>query len=228
MLIDLGPLRRNRDYRALYVGQFVSLVGSMITYVAIPTRSPLLAPRSPSGCSAPRSWCSLLVAALLGSATADALAAASCCSAPSCCRPLLRRARPQCRAAEPSVGALFVAAGAMSALNGFHRPALEAMTPRLVSRDEIPAVAALASLRGNLGLIAGPALGSLHRRLRHAAAYVIDAATFAISMAAVATIRAMPAAAGRPARGWAPSPRGCATRQPGRSSSAPTSSTWWR
>ncbi|MGZ3693128.1 MAG: MFS transporter, partial [Bdellovibrionota bacterium] len=36
MLIDLGPIKKNRDYRLLFVSQAVSLFGSMITYVAIP------------------------------------------------------------------------------------------------------------------------------------------------------------------------------------------------
>ena len=35
MLIDLSPLRR-RDFRLLFVGQTVSFVGSMVTYVAVP------------------------------------------------------------------------------------------------------------------------------------------------------------------------------------------------
>jgi len=37
----------------------------------------------------------------------------------------------------------FVVAAAMSMVNGFHRPALESMTPRLVEPHELPAVAAL-------------------------------------------------------------------------------------
>ena len=36
MLLDLAPLRRHRDFRLLFVGQFVSFFGSMITYVAVP------------------------------------------------------------------------------------------------------------------------------------------------------------------------------------------------
>src|ERR1043165_8706751 len=36
MLLDLTPLRRHRDFRLLFVGQFVSFFGSMITYVAVP------------------------------------------------------------------------------------------------------------------------------------------------------------------------------------------------
>jgi len=34
--MDLRPLRRHRDYRALYAAQFVSFLGSMVTYVALP------------------------------------------------------------------------------------------------------------------------------------------------------------------------------------------------
>src|SRR2546425_8997118 len=33
---DLRPLRRHRDYRLLRLGQSVSLLGSMVTYVAVP------------------------------------------------------------------------------------------------------------------------------------------------------------------------------------------------
>src|SRR5689334_15621085 len=33
---DLRPLRRHREYRLLTVGQSVSFLGSMVTYVAVP------------------------------------------------------------------------------------------------------------------------------------------------------------------------------------------------
>ena len=46
----------------------------------------------------------------------------------------------------------------MSAAEGLQRPPLEAMLPRLVPREELPAVSALEGLRGNVGQIAGPAL----------------------------------------------------------------------
>ena len=36
MLLDLSPLRRHREYRLLYIGQSVSLIGSMMTQVAVP------------------------------------------------------------------------------------------------------------------------------------------------------------------------------------------------
>ena len=36
LLLDVGPLRRHRDFRLLWLGQAVTFLGSMITYVAIP------------------------------------------------------------------------------------------------------------------------------------------------------------------------------------------------
>jgi MFS family permease len=61
----------------------------------------------------------------------------------------------------PSLAACFVLAAIASGVSGFHRPALEALTPRLVERDELRAVSALSSIRGNVAAIGGPALGGL-------------------------------------------------------------------
>src|SRR4051812_19336790 len=38
MLLDLGPLRRHRDFRLLFAGQFVSAIGNFMTYVALPVQ----------------------------------------------------------------------------------------------------------------------------------------------------------------------------------------------
>jgi MFS family permease len=199
MLIDLGPLRRNRDFRALYVGQFVSFIGTMVTYMVIPYQVYALTQSSLAvGMLSTVQLVPLLLFGLFGGATADALdrrklllgseALLAVCSAALAINAFLPR---------PGVWVPFVAAGAMAALNGFHRPALEAMTPRLVARDEIPAVAALTSLRGSIGMIAGPALGgALIAAFGIGVAYVVDVVTFVVAMAAVATIRAMPPAEG--------------------------------
>jgi hypothetical protein len=37
--VDLTPLRRSRDFRRLWFGSAISLLGSMLTTVAIRTRS---------------------------------------------------------------------------------------------------------------------------------------------------------------------------------------------
>jgi len=206
MFLDLGPLRRHRDFRALYFGQFVSFIGSMITYVAIPFQVYQLTQSSFAvGMVSTVSLVPLLLAALFGGATADAMDRRKLligsellllvCSISLAINAALPR---------PSIAVPFVVAGLMSALNGFHRPALEAMTPRLVDRDEIPAAATLSSVRGNIGMIAGPALGgACIATLGMPAAYAIDAATFALCAAAVASMKAMPAAEGAPPPGLA-------------------------
>jgi MFS family permease len=95
----------------------------------------------------------------------------------------------------PSVPLLFVLAGLMSAISGFHSPALESLTPRLVNTADLPAVSALAALRGSTAAIAGPAVAGLciaHFGMPFT--FGIDAATYALSLVALWSIRSMPAA----------------------------------
>jgi len=49
----------------------------------------------------------------------------------------------------------------MTGLDALQRPSLDALLPRLVEHDELPAAGALSSLRTNMGMIAGPALGGV-------------------------------------------------------------------
>jgi MFS family permease len=89
----------------------------------------------------------------------------------------------------------------MSACNGFHRPALDAMTPRLVDREDLTAVSALNSFRFSVSAIGGPALGGVcMARLGYPMTYMIDVLSFLISLVSLAAIRRMPPAdeAGRP------------------------------
>lgn len=158
-LIDLSPLKRHRDFRLLYIGQTLSFLGSMLTYVAVPyqvfelTHSSLWV-----GLLGTVQLVPLLVAGLFGGALADAvgrrrmLILSELVMACAGLGMLVNAALPQ-----PSVAALFTLSAVMSGVNGFHQPALDAMTPRLVDRDDLPAAAALGSLRFNIGAIGGPA-----------------------------------------------------------------------
>jgi hypothetical protein len=94
----------------------------------------------------------------------------------------------------PSLAVIFAVTAFMSAVNGFHRPALESMTPLLVATEELPATAALTSLRSTAGAIAGPALGGLCiATLGLPVAYVIDVASFLLSVIALVGMSSMPA-----------------------------------
>ena len=93
----------------------------------------------------------------------------------------------------PRLRLLYVAAGAMAAVNGLQEPSLNAMLPRLVDVDELPAASALQSFKGNVSMIAGPALGgALLATVGLAGTYAIDVATFLVSFVALTAMRPMP------------------------------------
>jgi MFS family permease len=200
MILDISPLLKNRDYRLLYIGQLVSAFGSMITYVAVPKQVWDLTHSSFAvGMLGAVQLVPLLLFALWGGAYADSmdrrklLVVSEVFMALGMLVLAVNTLLPQ-----PSIILIFLISGTMSALNGFHRPALDALTPRLVDREDLKAVSALGSLRFSLSAIAGPALGGLLiATFGMVSTYAIDVATYLISLVALAAIRRMPPPEGR-------------------------------
>src|SRR6185295_8810507 len=139
MILDITPLRKYRDFRLLYTGQLVSLFGSMVTFVAVPVQVYNLTQSSfIVGLLGTVQLVPLLIFALLGGAFADSMdrrrllvvseILLALGSAVLCVNALVRH---------PSVILIFAVTASMSALNGFHRPALDAITPRLVKREDL-------------------------------------------------------------------------------------------
>jgi MFS family permease len=193
--IDAGPLRRHRDFRLLFLGQATTFFGSMITYVAIPfqvydlTGSSLLV-----GLLGLAELAPLLVTSFLGGALADAidrrrLVLITELSLLATTGVLLANSV----LGEPHLWVLFLVAAVMAGLDGLQRPPLEALTPRLVERHELTAAAALDSLRSTLGMVAGPAVGGvLIAAFGLPWTYAVDLATFGVSLACLAAMRAVP------------------------------------
>jgi MFS family permease len=193
--IDFGPLRRRRDFRLLFVGQAVSLFGSEITFVALPYQAYHLTGSSlVVGLLSLAELVPLLGAAFIGGALADAFdrrrmmqltelsfAAASLVLVANALLP------------HPHLWVLFAVSVVQATLNGLQRPSLDALTPRLVEREELMAAGALTSFRMTLGGIAGPALGGvLLATVGLATTYAVDTATFVLSLAALRMMRAVP------------------------------------
>jgi MFS family permease len=198
MLLDLSPLRRHRDFRLLFCGQFVSLFGSMLTYVSVQYQVYELTHSSfVVGMLGVAQLVPLLLFGLWGGAYADAMDRRRLLIGAEALLTLVSGGLAvNALLPHPSVTAVFVLTALMSAVNGFHRPTLEAMSPRLVDFDELPATAALTSLRGSMGTIAGPALaGFCLSRLGIGMTYLIDVVTFLLSLLALAGMAAMPPAA---------------------------------
>ncbi|MDQ3011780.1 MAG: MFS transporter, partial [Acidobacteriota bacterium] len=192
--IDLSPLKASRDYRLLFLGQFVSAFGSSISYVVLPwqmyqlTKSTLAVAMISLAEFVP-----MFVMAFVGGALADfidrrRLIVIAEIGLTICCGLLVANAL----LAQPRAWVLVVVAALFAALNGVHRPALEALTPRLVAPELMSAVAALGMFRWSFSFIVGPALAGLIAASFGAAfAFTLDAATFIISIIALLLIRSV-------------------------------------
>lgn len=197
--VDRAPLR-HREYRLLFFSGGVSLFGSMMTQtVAVPFQVYHLTHSSLAvGLLGLVEVGPILLLAFLGGALADAhdrrrlvqltelaLAAISLVL-------LLNTLLPQ-----PQLWLLYAAVAAMAGLDALQRPSLDALLPRLVARDELPAAGALGSLRSTVAMVAGPALaGLLIATLGLTETYGIDLITFLLSLAALFRMRAVPPPAG--------------------------------
>jgi MFS family permease len=193
--IDLGPLRTSRDFRLVFTAAGISSFGSFITYVTIPfqvaaiTDDPLMV-----GLLGVCELVPLLVMAFVGGALADyvdrrLLVLGGELALAALCGVLMVNAL----SAEPHLWLLYLVAAAAAAMDGLQRPAMEAMTPRLVTPEQIPAAGALNGLRMNTAQLAGPALaGVLIASVDLAWVYAFDLLTFAVSLACLAAVRAVP------------------------------------
>ncbi|GIF19818.1 MFS family permease [Actinoplanes tereljensis] len=203
--MDLSPLK-HRDFRLVFAGGTISGFGSFITYVTIPyqvaklTDDPVMV--------ALLGVCELvplLVMAFVGGALADYLD-----------RRLLVRGGEFALAAltgvllinalsdKPHLWLLYVIAALAASVDGLQRPALEAMIPRLVEPEELPAVMAINSLGFQIAQLGGPALaGLLISAVDLAWVYAFDLLTFAVSLTCLTMVRAVPPppAADRPSIG---------------------------
>src|SRR6202048_3906348 len=194
-VVDITPLRRHRDFRLLFIGRLVSFFGSMITVVAFPyqvyqlTHNLLLV-----GLLGVLEFVAILIFAMLGGALADArdrrsLVLRTEAALMGCSLILAGNAA----VANPQVWVLFVIAVVWGVLDAVQRPSLDAMLPRLVDRDELPAAAALNGLRSTLGQILGPALGGvLLATIGLPFTYMVDVATFVVGLACLWLMRAVP------------------------------------
>src|SRR5215210_2024830 len=155
LALDLTPLRESREFRLLFAGRSVSFFGSMLTFVALPWQVYRLTGSTlASGLLGVAEFVSVFLMAFVGGALADAVDR----------RRMVRLTEALLAAgtlllvfnsllAEPRVWVLFLCAALFAALNGLQRPSLDALIPRLVAAEQLPAALALRSLSGTVSMI---------------------------------------------------------------------------
>lgn len=188
MLINISPLRKYKDYRLLFFGQLISFLGSMVSYVAIPYQVYELTKNNwLVGLLGAVQLIPVLVFGLLGGTYADRLNRRQLLlvSESVMCLLIVGLALNAWQD-QPSVPLIFVLVALFQSVLGFHRPAMEAMSQKLVDAKDYSAVGALGSFRYSAGAIVGPALGGvLIASYGIKGAYLFDVVTFLAALVAL-------------------------------------------
>jgi MFS family permease len=195
VLADLTPLRTSRDYRLMFIGQVTSNIGRQVTVVAIPiqvfgiTHSSLavglvglaslppligfsLASGSLSDAFDRRRLLLAMQFVLAGTSAALALNAG---------------------VGHPALWPLYVFGALSAGFSGADMQTRNAIVPRLVPRDQLPAAAALNQIVWQVGFVVGPSLaGLVIGNVSLAAAYWIDVGTFVVAFSTALLMRPLP------------------------------------
>jgi MFS family permease len=193
--IDLEPLRGSGQFRLLWSSRTVTLLGTQASQVALLvqarqlTGSALLV-----GLLGAAEVVPLIIFGLYGGVLADRLD-----------RRLLAvwtevglgitavLLTVNALSARPLLWPLYACAATGMALAALQRPSLDSAVPRLLPARQLTAGAALMSLAANASAIAGPAVGGLLAAgPGPAAAYELDAASFAVSVVLLIRLRPLP------------------------------------
>ena len=95
---------------------------------------------------------------------------------------------------DPKVWVIYVIAGLFASVDGLQRPSADAILPRIVGHQDLPAASALMSLRWQLGVIIGPTFGGIViSTVSISAGYGFDVFTFFISLLFLARVGSVPA-----------------------------------
>lgn len=184
MFIDLSPFR-HKNFRRLFFGQLISAFGTQMTAVVIPFQVFLITHSTfYTGLVSGVEFIFIFFSSLLGGVLADRFEK----------RKILIWAEiglsifPLGLAVNslfpvPHLWVIFVLAALSSFLGGIHRPALEALTPRLVSENEIAKISALSPMRHIMTTILSPMIGGFAMvSIGAFYTYLFDAVSFFISL----------------------------------------------
>ena len=208
LAVDITPLRRYRDYRLLFSGQFISEVGHQITHVAI-----LIQVYAITGSVFAVGMVGLVALVPLSISTigfawiADAfdrrrvMAVVQVGLAASSGLLVLNAMLPH-----PSLAVIYVGVAIAAFLGGIDSPTRSATIARVVGAEHLTSAVALNQVLWNATMVAGPAIGGLLvAKLGFSWAYGIDAVTYGATFLAAIAMRPIPPLEGEeaPTRGVA-------------------------
>ena len=198
ILVDLAPLRESRDFRLLFSGQLVSMLGNQITIVAIAFQVyHLTGSTLQVGAISLAQLPLLLVGSLFGGTVGDVvdkrrMLAWSALGLAAITGLIALNAT----LAHPSLVALYVLSALASGLAGFSNPARNAAVPRLVAPNQLVAAYSINQITIQIATVAGPALGGVLAAISLPVAYGVDAVSFFAIFAATLAMAPIPSIGG--------------------------------
>ena len=196
ILVDTTPLRESRDFRLLFIGQLISVMGTQLTVVAIPyqvysmTHSTLQV-----GAISLAQLFPFLAGALSAGPIGDSHDKRRIMVWTSVALMLTSAAMAvNAAVAHPSLAVLYVVSAVAAGFTGFSSTARMAAVPGMVERRHIPAAAAMTQIVFQLGVIVGPALSGLLLGIGLPLVYGLDAASFVVAVVTSAMLAPIPGA----------------------------------
>jgi MFS family permease len=203
LLIDIGPLRQDRDFRWLWSGQLVNNLGGQVTLIALPYQVFVLTGSALAiGGLALSTLAGLLVFTLPGGVIVDRYDRRRILLTVQVAAGLVSLTLGVLAImGSPPLAVLYLLAFVAAAISSVDEPTRASATSRLVTEERLAAAYVLNQSLRRLASVVGPALGGvLIAVIGLPAAYLFDAATFVVAFGAVFAIAPIPVLAtrGRP------------------------------
>lgn len=197
LVMDVTPLRENRDFRLLYAGFVGALFGTLMTSVAVAvqiydlTGSPLQIGLVSLARALP-----LVLGVLVGGVLADRMDRRKLMLVTRLPLTLVAAALAvNALQPEPRLWVIYLATGCTGLLAGLGGPAVLAAIPALVGTQRLAAAGALTAASTQFAALLGPAAGGLLiAGPGLAACYAVDAAGFLVFSVALLFVRPLPPA----------------------------------
>lgn len=196
LFIDIGPLRRSADFRYLFFGEMVSIMGSGLTVVAVPYQLYRLTHSSLQvGLVSLAQLAPLVLCSFAGGAMADAydrrrlllvaeVVMAACSTAMGLNSVLGHR---------PAIWPLYVFSAALAGMSGVESPTRVAAAASVIDPADLTRMSALWQVLFQMGAVLGPFVAGVVISLAGLpAAYWADAVSFLAAFAGVVFMRPLP------------------------------------
>ena len=161
--VDVSPLRDSRDFRLLFWAGTAFYLGGMVSYVALPFQLyQLTGSNFAVGALGIVELVPLVVFGLYGGALADHVDRRLMLVVTGAAQVLLTAAlMANAFLPAPRLWAIYVLGALLAAAGSLQRPSREALLPRVVRHQQIPAAIAVSSLGREVSMLAGPAIGGV-------------------------------------------------------------------